>query len=789
MLHQKNCLVRRQRLLLALAIFVVFAGTSSGQAIVSNIPVSGIFNDNSSNGISKFAINPTTNRAYVVTEIIVWDGGHDSRRRTIQVVDLATHAAIASIDAGEQILKIVVNPTTNRVYALEESSYQDFIHVIVIGGDTNQVLTRILVPENTCDLAVNPVTNRIYGVQGFTDESVSPSVQKLQAFVIDGATNTVIGGTAFYPHHWGYGIAVNPVTNRFYVLNTTGDDGLLVFNGETNELEKSVSNAALHVNGVVQMDLNPNAGKLFILSNRGEGPLWSTAVLAVVDVNTNEPISILPIGNSQGVRDFAVNSTTNRVYVVHGPYCCSPGAYYVLAEFDGNTNSSVSRTILLNDAAQVDTLGIAVNSQTNRLFINRKKFLSVFDPVDATPPYLFVSDSTVEATSSAGASAYYSAYASDNSNVSPAIECSIPSGSTFPIGTTTVTCRAVDASGNQSAPQSFAVHVVDTTGPNLTLPDTIFTDAVNAFGAVVNYVASASDAVDGDRPITCSPTSGATFPVGETVVNCAATDAKGNSTSSTFRVFVLGSNEEATATGDDVTVHSSDSGLTLTYYYVDQPGVTTIAPIDPGTIGETPSGFAVSGIAYEIHTTSAGAADNGVSLSFVVPNSATMSQAEFESLRVLHNTKGTLEDVTNGHDYANRTVFAYTYSFSPFYLVRSVETKIETLFDRSTPYKVGSTIPIKIQIRNRGTNANLSSSSLKVTARSLKRLGSSAASLTVIDSGAANPDSNFRYLGNSIGGTYIFNLSTKTLSAGSYALSFYVGDDRSVFYTVKFEVK
>jgi hypothetical protein len=39
------------------------------------------------------------------------------------------------------------------------------------------------------------------------------------------------------------------------------------------------------------------------------------------------------------------------------------------------------------------------------------------------------------------------------------------------------------------------------------------------------------------------------------------------------------------------------------------------------------------------------------------------------------------------------------------------------------------------------------------------------------------------------GGGYIFNLSTKGLAPGQYVLSFYVGSERSFFYTVKFEVK
>ena len=59
------------------------------------------------------------------------------------------------------------------------------------------------------------------------------------------------------------------------------------------------------------------------------------------------------------------------------------------------------------------------------------------------------------------------------------------------------------------------------------------------------------------------------------------------------------------------------------------------------------------------------------------------------------------------------------------------------------------------------------------------------------DSGNANPDCTFRYdstLGGT-GGGYIFNLNTKGLGPGQYILSFYVGGDRSFFFTVKFEVK
>jgi len=38
-------------------------------------------------------------------------------------------------------------------------------------------------------------------------------------------------------------------------------------------------------------------------------------------------------------------------------------------------------------------------------------------------------------------------------------------------------------------------------------------------------------------------------------------------------------------------------------------------------------------------------------------------------------------------------------------------------------------------------------------------------------------------------GGYVFNLSTKALSAGTYVLSFYAGSNHTFFYTVEFEIR
>src|SRR5207237_1215281 len=90
--------------------------------------------------------------------------------------------------------------------------------------------------------------------------------------------------------------------------------------------------------------------------------------------------------------------------------------------------------------------------------------------VDTTPPMLTVPGNlTLEATSSAAAVATYNANAHDIVSGTLPVTFSIASGSTFPLGSTTVTASAKDAAGNTAA-GSFTVTVVDTTSPVLLLP-------------------------------------------------------------------------------------------------------------------------------------------------------------------------------------------------------------------------------------------------------------------------------------------------------------------------------
>jgi hypothetical protein len=129
-----------------------------------------------------------------------------------------------------------------------------------------------------------------------------------------------------------------------------------------------------------------------------------------------------------------------------------------------------------------------------------------------------------------------------------AVTCDPASGSMFALGDTTVACTATDAAGN-IANGSFAVTVSDTTKPEIIgTPSDIDLEATGPDGAIATYIApTASDAVDGaGLAVTCNPASGSTFKLDATTsITCSATDAAGNTGSSTFAVKVMDTTKPA----------------------------------------------------------------------------------------------------------------------------------------------------------------------------------------------------------------------------------------------------
>jgi predicted extracellular nuclease len=263
--------------------------------------------------------------------------------------------------------------------------------------------------------------------------------------------------------------------------------------------------------------------------------------------------------------------------------------------------------------------------------------------------------------------------------------------------------------------------------PVLTLPANITAEATSAAGASVTFTTSALDAVTGAATVSCSFSSGDTFPLGATTVHCSATDGHDNTATDSFTVTVVDT------TAPSITITAPVNGTYSLNQVVNASFACADLVSDPSCTGTVANGAAINTSSVGSHTFTVNSTD-------AAGNPASAS--------VTYN-------VTVG---------------------------VCALYDQSQVKKAGSTVPIKVQLCD-GNGANLSSDSTVLTATGVTGDGGSFAAQ---DSGNANPGGNFRYDPTFNG--YIFNLSTKGFTGGTYVLHFTVQGD-AADHTVQFQLR
>ena len=133
-----------------------------------------------------------------------------------------------------------------------------------------------------------------------------------------------------------------------------------------------------------------------------------------------------------------------------------------------------------------------------------------------------------------------------------------PAGGVFPIGTTTVTWTATDASGNSST-RTQTVTVIDVTVPSLTTPVAMTASAGANCTATISLTAPIAADNCTVASLTNNAPAGGIFPIGDTLVTWTAIDASGNIVTAIQSVTVVDTTAPTITAPAPITVNVSES--------------------------------------------------------------------------------------------------------------------------------------------------------------------------------------------------------------------------------------
>ncbi len=244
--------------------------------------------------------------------------------------------------------------------------------------------------------------------------------------------------------------------------------------------------------------------------------------------------------------DGTANATDGSIgpvsgWVADGTFCSFPAERFAVGTPSVVTITAPSVPNQPGEHYQVDLLYRTSVAGSNAALTLFAGVAFTFTVASDQPPTLHLpAPMTIEGNTTGGATVTYTATATDPEDSPPPVPtCSPGSGAFFALGTTSVGCTVTDSFGH-TVTGSFDVTVVDTTAPTLAgVPGPLSLVTYDPSGIAAAYaLPTASDIVDPNPSVSCSPAPGTLVPVGATTVQCTATDASGNSSSASFTISV-----------------------------------------------------------------------------------------------------------------------------------------------------------------------------------------------------------------------------------------------------------
>ncbi|MBS4032005.1 MAG: HYR domain-containing protein [Clostridiales bacterium] len=337
---------------------------------------------------------------------------------------------------------------------------------------------------------------------------------------------------------------------------------------------------------------------------------------------------------------------------------------------------------------------------------------------DTTPPSITApADFSVEGNTTGGATdvSLGTPTVSDIVDSAPTVTNNAPA--LFPLGPTTVTWTATDASGN-FATATQVVTVVDTTAPSITAPADFSVEGNTTGGAtgVSLGTPTVSDIVDSAPTETNNAP--AFFPLGPTTVTWIATDASGNFATATQVVTVVDTTAPSITAVSSVTVIVGAPSSVLP-----SPTVFDIVDPNPTVTNDAPAFFS--------------------------PGSTVVTW--------------TATDASGNSNTATTTVTA-NYTFSG--ILQPINS------NGTSTFKLGSTVPVKFQLYD-ANDAFVTNAVARIYVTQISKTVFGVEE-EAVSTASATTGNFFRY--DSTDNQYIFNLGTKSLSRGTWYIYIELND-------------
>src|SRR3990170_8404228 len=471
----------------------------------------------------------------------------------VSLINTATNTVIATIPVGALPQGIAVTPDGSEVYV----SHADAQAVFIIDTLTNTVVDIVGLPNRSQEVEITPDGMKAYVV-----------VQDGNAVaVINTATRTVtnvIGG--FNSPH---GIGITPDGTKAYVTNfgpSHSGTTVSVIDISTNTIIATIPVGQ----GPIGVAITPDNTKVYVANN-------VTSTVSVINTATNTVIATLPTVG--GLIDVEITPDGTEAFVTGGP----------------STTIIDTATDTVISSFPLGAVKFAFTSDGTKIYAPKPLFdVSVIDvasgtliatiPVGENPVDVAITpDITVNLTAlcmdeAVSADEMCMACASVNAGSfdpeGDAITVVEDPGCDYSLGSTIVTLTVSDGINFDSC--EGTVTVVDTTPPDITCPANETVYCTSPDGALVSFSTTATDNCSGEITPSCTPLpSGSTFPLGNTINTCTATDNAGNQSTCSFTVTVVDTTPPEIQCNSPATITPKDAPISFTATAMDNCGASS----------------------------------------------------------------------------------------------------------------------------------------------------------------------------------------------------------------------